>query len=75
MQEILKHKDAAGAQGDLARELISILEDYKSGALGKTDKDELVQEVVKIYAAQDHAEKEVMVRWAATAASIAISIV
>lgn len=75
MQEILKHKDAAGAQGELARELISILEDYKTGALNKADKDLLVQEVTDIYAAQDHAQKEVMVRWAAQAASIAISIV
>ena len=37
MDELLKHKDDKGPIGDLARELIVIMHDYKSGSITKVD--------------------------------------
>ena len=38
MDELLKHKDEAGAIGDLARELIVIMNDYKLGNISLEEK-------------------------------------
>lgn len=75
MQDIVKHKDDVGVQGDLARELISIINDYRAGQLSLEEKDELVADVVKIYQEAGHADNEVTVRWIASAGKIAIGLV
>lgn len=75
MEEIIAYKDAQGTQGDLARELISIINDYRSGHLSLEEKQELVEDVVQIYAEAAHAEGEIAVRWVATAGQIAIGLV
>ena len=64
MDELLKHKDEAGPVGDLARELIVIMNNYKLGQLSLEEKNELIDEVIKIYAAHDSADKELISRWA-----------
>jgi hypothetical protein len=75
MDELLVHKDADGPVGDLARELISITENYRAGELSLAEKNELVEEVIKIYAAHDSADKEIIARWSVTVAQNLISIV
>jgi hypothetical protein len=75
MDELLVYKDADGALGDLARELISITENYKAGELSLAEKNELVAEVIKIYAAHDTADNEIIARWSVTVATNLISIV
>jgi hypothetical protein len=75
MDELLVYKDADGALGDLARELISITENYKAGELSLAEKNELVAEVIKIYAAHETADKEIIARWSVTVATNLISIV
>lgn len=64
MDELLKHKDETGPIGDLARELIVIMNNYKLGQLSLEEKNELIDEVIKIYAAHDSADKELVSRWA-----------
>jgi hypothetical protein len=75
MDELLQHKDEAGAIGDLARELIVIMNDYKLGNLSLEEKNELVDEVIKIYAAHDSADKELVSRWAIKVTQQLLSIV
>jgi hypothetical protein len=75
MDELLVYKDADGVLGDLARELISITENYRSGELTLEEKNELVEEVIKIYAAHETADKEIIARWSVTVATNLISIV
>ena len=75
MNELLEHKDEAGAIGDLARELIAIMDDYKAGKLNLEEKNELVAEVTKIYAEHDSADKEIVARWAVSIASTLAAIV
>jgi|694.fasta_scaffold28624_3 hypothetical protein len=75
MDELLKHKDEAGAIGDLARELIVIMNDYKLGNLSLEEKNELVDEVIRIYAAHDSADKELVSRWAVKVTQQLLSIV
>jgi hypothetical protein len=75
MDELLKHKDEAGAIGDLARELIVIMNDYKLGNLSLEEKNELVDEVIRIYAAHDSADKELVSRWAIKVTQQLLSIV
>lgn len=64
MDELLKHKDDAGAIGDLARELLAIVEDYTNGKMTLEERNELIREVAKIYAEHDSADKEIVARWA-----------
>jgi len=64
MDELLKHKDDVGVIGDLARELIVIMNNYKLHQLSLEEKNELIDEVIKIYAAHDSADKELVSRWA-----------
>lgn len=75
MEEIVRHKDAVGVQGDLARELISIINDYRAGQLTLEEKNELVADVVKIYEEAGHADNEVTVRWVASAGKIALGLI
>jgi hypothetical protein len=75
MDELLKHKDTEGAIGDLARELLVILQDYKLGTISLEEKNELVDEVIKIYAAHDSADKELVSRWAVKVTQQLLSIV
>ena len=75
MNELLTYKDADGAIGDLARELISIMDNYQAGELSLEEKNELIQEVIKIYAAHDSADKEIIARWSVTIAQGLTSIV
>ena len=49
MDELLKHKDDAGPIGDLARELIVIMNDYNLRNISLEEKNELVDEVIRIY--------------------------
>lgn len=75
MDELLKHKEEAGAIGDLARELLIIMQNYKLGELTLEEKNELVDEVVKIYAAHDSADKELVSRWAIKVTQQLLSVV
>ena len=75
MDELLKHKDAEGAIGDLARELIVIMNEFNAGELSLEEKNELVTEVSKIYAEHDSADREVVARWAVSIASTLTSVV
>jgi 2,3-bisphosphoglycerate-independent phosphoglycerate mutase len=75
MEDIVKHKDDVGVRGDLARELISIVNDYRAGQLSLEEKNELVADVVKIYEEAGHADNEVTVRWVASAGQIALGLV
>jgi hypothetical protein len=75
MDELLKHKDETGPIGDLARELIVIMNDYKLGKLSLEEKNDLVDEVIKIYAAHDSADKELVSRWAIKVTQQLLSIV
>jgi hypothetical protein len=75
MDELLKHKDETGPIGDLARELLVIMQDFKRGELTLEEKNELVDEVIKIYAAHDSADKEIVSRWAIKVTQQLLSIV
>jgi myo-inositol-hexaphosphate 3-phosphohydrolase len=75
MDELLKHKDEAGVIGDLARELLVIMNDYKLGNISLEEKNELVDEVIKIYAAHDSADKELISRWAIKVTQQLLSVV
>lgn len=75
MDELLKHKDEQGPIGDLARELIIIVDDYKANNISLEEKNELVEEVTKIYAAHDSADKEVVARFAVSITSTLLGIV
>ena len=75
MDELLKHKDEEGPIGDLARELIVILDDYKAKTISLEEKNELVEEVIKIYVAHDSADKEVVARFAVSITGTLLSIV
>jgi hypothetical protein len=75
MDELLKHKDETGPIGDLARELLVIMQDFKRGDLSLEEKNELVDEVIKIYAAHASADKEIVSRWAIKVTQQLLSIV
>lgn len=75
MEELQKHKDDQGPIGDLARELISILNDFRAGDISLEEKNELVEEVTKIYAEHDSADKEIVARWAVQIAQVLSSVV
>ena len=75
MEELLAHKDDTGPIGDLARELLTIIQNYKKGELSLEEKNELIDEVIKIYAAHDSADKEIISRWAVKVTQQLISIV
>ena len=75
MDELLKHKDETGPIGDVARELLVIMQDFKRGELTLEEKNELVDEVIKIYAAHDSADKEIVSRWAIKVTQQLLSIV
>lgn len=75
MNELLTHKDEQGPIGDLARELIVIMNDYKLGNITLDEKNELIDEVVKIYAAHDSADKELVSRWAIKITQQLLSVV
>lgn len=75
MEELLKYKDSDGALGDLARELLTIISQYRAGSLSLDEKNELVGEVIKIYAAHESADKELIGRWAVKVSQQLIGIV
>lgn len=75
MDELVKHKDDAGAIGDLARELLSIMNDFKAGDITLEEKNELVEEVTKIYAEHDSADREIVARWAVSIAQTLAAVV
>lgn len=75
MDELLKHKDAPGPIGYLAHELIVILDDYKANKISLEEKNELVEEVIKIYVAHDSADKELVARFAVSVSGALLSIV
>jgi hypothetical protein len=75
MDELLKHQHEEGPIGDLARELLVIMQNFKRGEISLTEKNELVDEVIKIYAAHDSANKELVSRWAVKITQTLLSIV
>ena len=75
MDELLKHKNEEGAIGDLARELIVIIDEFKQGGISLEEKNQLVEEVTKIYAEHEGADREIVARWAVTIASTLTAIV
>jgi hypothetical protein len=75
MDELLNHKDEQGPIGDLARELLVIMQNFKRGEITLEEKNELVDEVIKIYAAHDSADKELISRWAVKVSQTLLSIV
>jgi len=75
MDELLKHKDDKGPIGDLARELIVIMNDYKAGSINKADRDEIINEVTAIYKAHGHADQEIVAKWAINITKVLLSVV
>jgi len=75
MEELTKHKDDAGPVGDLARELITIVNDFRSGELTLEEKNELVEEVMAIYQAHEHADQEVLGRWCSKIGGAVLALV
>ena len=75
MDELLKHQHEEGPIGDLARELIVIMNNYKLKSITLEEKNELIDEVVKIYAAHDTANKELVSRWAVKITQTLLSVV
>jgi hypothetical protein len=51
------------------------MQDFKRGDLSLEEKNELVDEVIKIYAAHDSADKEIVSRWAIKVTQQLLSIV
>ena len=75
MDEIVQYVNEQSIRGDLARELLGIINDYQSGTISKDDKDALVNEIISAYHANGLAEDENTLRWAVQAANIVTSLV
>lgn len=75
MDEIVQYVNEQSIRGDLARELLGIINDYQAGTITKEDKDALVNEILSAYHANGLAEDENTLRWAVQAASIVSSLV
>lgn len=75
MDDILQYINEQSIRGDLAREFAGIISDYQTGAITANDKEQLVNEVLASYQAHGLAEDENMMRWAVSAASIAVKVV
>lgn len=75
LDEIVQYINEQSIRGDLAREFAGIISDYQTGTITAQDKEQLVNEVLSSYQAHGLAEDEVMMRWAVSAATIAVSIV
>ena len=71
---ILQYVNEQSIRGDLARELMGIMNDYESGTISAEDKSELLHEIMASYQASDLARDEVMWRWAISAATVVASI-
>lgn len=72
LQEIIQYKDKPGVVGDLAREMQSILDDQ---TLTQQERADLLNETVSAYNGVQHADKEIIVRWAVAVAQIAAKAV
>lgn len=75
LDEITQYMNEQSVRGSLAREFAGIISDYQTGAISSQDKEQLVNEILSAYHANGLAEDEVMMRWAVSAASIAVCIV
>ena len=75
MDDILQYINEQSIRGDLAREFAGIISDYQTGAITANDKEQLVNEVLASYQAHGLAEDENIMRWAVSAASIAVKVV
>jgi len=71
---IVQYVNEQSIRGDLARELIGIVNDYEAGSISAEDKSELLHEIMLSYQASDLAKDEVMWRWAISAATLAASL-
>ena len=71
---ILQYVNEQSIRGDLARELLGIMNDYESGTISAEDKSELLHEIMASYQASELAKDEVMWRWAISAATVVASI-
>jgi len=71
---IMQYVNEQSIRGDLARELIGIVNDYEAGSISAEDKSELLHEIMLSYQASDLAKDEVMWRWAISAATLAASL-
>lgn len=75
LDEIVQYINEQSIRGDLAREFAGIISDYQAGSISANDKEQLVNEILASYQAHGLAQDEVMMRWAVSAASIAVSVV
>jgi len=75
LDEIVQYVNEQSIKGDLARELVGIISDYQAGTITALDKEQLINEVLASFKAHGLAEDEITMRWAVSAASIAISVV
>lgn len=75
LDEIVQYINEQSIRGDLAREFAGIISDYQAGSISSSDKEQLVNEILASYQAHGLAQDEVMMRWAVSAASIAVSVV
>lgn len=75
IDEIVQYMNEQSIRGDLAREFAGIISDYQAGNITATDKEQLVNEILASYQAHGLAQDENMMRWAVSAASIAVSII
>lgn len=63
LESIETYKDEESIRGDIARELIGIINDYQAGSLTKEEKDELVEQVSQTYLNTTILEDEETARW------------
>lgn len=75
LNELYEYQNDLGPIGDLARELIGIKADYEAGAITLEEKEELINEVLEIKAANMLAGQEIALRWAFQAGSLLARLV
>lgn len=75
MDEITQYINEDSVRGDLARELMGVVADFKAGTISSQEKEEITNAIVESYKADQLANDEVTLRWAVSAASIVASVV
>ena len=75
IQELYEYQNDVSALGDLSRELIGIENDYKAGTLTLEEKNDLINEVVSIKAANSLAGQENALRIIYEAGNVLAAVV
>lgn len=75
MDEITQYINEDSVRGELARELMGVVADFKAGTINAEEKKELAEAIIESYKADQLAGDEVMLRWAVSAATLVASVV